>query len=128
MTLKNLLFQIPAIALAILVLVLCITPLQEMNVSLKMSDKLAHLLAFFPISFSILWGWGQANERVPGKPLMMTAVVLASLWGGLIELVQHYFIPTRQGDVFDFLADLAGAIIGLALYVGCRKTPLRKLM
>ena len=40
---------------------------------------------------------------------------LVSLYGGLMELLQHYCTLTRSGDWLDLLADILGALIGVLL-------------
>ena len=37
------------------------------------------------------------------------------LYGGLIEIIQEYFVSSRAGDVVDFLADLVGIIMAFAI-------------
>ena len=33
------------------------------------------------------------------------------------ELIQHFVLPHRDGDVFDVLADLSGVVLGVLAYV-----------
>lgn len=50
--------------------------------------------------YILLWGW-----------------TLAILWGGLMELFQKYFTLYRAADWFDFLANTAGATVGIIIGV-----------
>ena len=36
------------------------------------------------------------------------------------ELVQHFLLPNRSGDVWDAVADLSGVVLGVTLVVVCR--------
>ena len=119
---RHIVFQVPAILLALVVLYLCITPIDVSPISFKFSDKVAHLMAFGPISFAILWGIGRALQSQPSSRSWWLAFALAAFWGGMIELVQHYLIPTRQGDIMDFVADVAGVGLGLLAYLALRRT------
>lgn len=53
--------------------------------------------------------------RVEMCKLMLGAFLLPVLYGGLIELVQHYYFPPRIGDWYDFLADLLGSLAALPI-------------
>jgi len=39
-------------------------------------------------------------------------ILFPILYGGLLEILQHYFFPPRTGDWFDFLANAIGVLIG----------------
>jgi len=126
--LRAALFQLPALLLAMLVLYVCIIPIDVSAVSFQFSDKVAHVLAFAPIAFAVLWGFGKAfgYTNLTTNHLVF-ALLFAWLWGGMIELLQHYLIATRQGDWFDFLADGVGAAVGVLLYHLLARTQLKRL-
>ncbi|WP_333607784.1 VanZ family protein [Arsukibacterium sp.] len=63
-------------------------------------DKLAHFGIFAVLAWLTWKGF---------RPPFYWAVAILSLYGGLIELAQHYF-TRRQGDVWDWLADIAGVL------------------
>lgn len=46
---------------------------------------------------------------------------LVSLYGGLMELLQHYCTLTRSGEWIDLLADFIGALIGVVLVFVIKK-------
>ncbi len=69
-------------------------------------DKSNHLLAFASLAFASAWArWPQ-----PRKWPVLFAVVLA--YGGAIEIAQS-FLPPREADVLDLLADSLGILLGL---------------
>ena len=47
---------------------------------------------------------------------------LVSLYGGLMELLQHYCTLTRSGEWIDLLADFIGALIGVVLVFVIKKS------
>lgn len=70
------------------------------------ADKLVHFLMYAALAAAATW-----EMRKDGKNLLFTAlgaVVLASAYGGALELIQPYF-PPRTCDLLDFIADAAGA-------------------
>ena len=113
---------VPAVLWAIIMLTVSSVPyLSTPSIGFDFEDKFAHsgeyavfgiLLAF---GFSRLnWGW---------KKVLLISVAVAAVFGILDELHQ-VLIPGRQADVFDILADMAGAIgaIGIYLAIIRRKT------
>ncbi|HDZ88316.1 MAG TPA: hypothetical protein ENH38_06830 [Nitrospirae bacterium] len=52
----------------------------------------------------------------------MLAVVLSSVYGFFIEVVQ-YFIPWRSFSMRDFAADVAGAVILSAIFIMISRRP-----
>jgi len=70
-----------------------------------MFDKVLH---FFEYGiFGFLLYFALAGERWEGKPLL-PAFMIGSIYG-ISDEFHQYFVPTRECDVFDFLADAAGS-------------------
>ncbi|MEU8222127.1 VanZ family protein [Kribbella sp. NPDC048915] len=72
------------------------------NVGLPQIDKVAHLFLFAAVAFT------GTKAGVPVRWLLGALVAHAAV----SELVQHWFLPRRDGDPFDSLADLAGVALG----------------
>lgn len=72
------------------------------QVGIPQVDKLAHCFLFASVAFLGL------KVRIPARWLLAVLVANAIV----SELVQHYLLPQRDGDVFDSLADLAGVALG----------------
>ncbi len=81
-------------------------------------DKIVHLFIFGIQSFLILWGYRTdyfANKN--RKILAVTAIVLTAFYGLLTEVLQRYVFIGRSGNVYDFLADTVGALLGWSLFL-----------
>ncbi|NDW09106.1 VanZ family protein [Dysgonomonas sp. 520] len=90
-------------------------------------DKLVHFCMYFGLSgaaaVNYIWNKkGQANVY----KLIIGAFLLPVIYGGLIELVQHYYFPPRAGDWYDFMADTLGSIAALPIAFYFRKYLLKK--
>ena len=72
------------------------------HVGIPQVDKIAHFFLFASVAFLGL------KIRLPARWLLGALVANAIV----SELVQHYLLPQRDGDVFDALADLAGVAVG----------------
>lgn len=74
---------------------------------------------FAGLAFSILIGFRKtfANETRKNKNiLLLSALIISILFGGLTELLQKYVFIGRYGSVFDFFADAIGCVIGVLLF------------
>ena len=81
-------------------------------------DKLVHLFIFGIFSFLILWGYrAQYFERKNRYLLASIAVIVSALYGLITEILQRYVFIGRSGNVYDFLADTVGALIGWGLFI-----------
>lgn len=68
-------------------------------------DKVVHLALFAAVT------WLGLRCGLP--PTWVVALML--MQAALSELVQHWWLPQRGGDWWDFVADVAGIALGLAL-------------
>ena len=102
------------ISVLIIILILCFLPGNTAN---KMSvfyfpyfDKIVHFVMYFIFSF-VLFVDLTNNTRLQKKQIFLIILLLSFIIGGIIELIQNYFIPMRSGDWFDLLADLTGSLM-----------------
>ena len=81
------------------------------------SDKLAHAAVFGLLA--ALWYWARRGTDGAGRAAA-TAVALAVLWGAIDEAHQS-FVPGRTADLFDLLADAAGAVLAALACLGASR-------
>ena len=70
-------------------------------------DKLVHVSIFFAPVLALLMMGIRARW----------ALGILALHAPVSELIQHFFLAHRSGDVFDALADLSGVGLGWFVYV-----------
>ncbi len=104
----------------LVVLYLCLVPQPVKSAGLldfPGADKVVHFLMFFAIAASYLFDFGKTamppGRLGRGKAIAVTAVAIAL--GGAIEVAQELMGLGRSMDIFDFLADAAGAVCAMAL-------------
>lgn len=88
-------------------------PEESSFLSIPHFDKWVHLGIF--ALFVILWCWALSlnkNRRNLARSFIWITLG-AIVFGYLMELVQKYLVPNRDYDLWDVVADSAGAIIGL---------------
>jgi VanZ family protein len=76
-------------------------------------DKVQHLLAFAALAAaSGFWVPGSRWRSRPGLSFLMVAV-LVSVYG-LVDEVHQFFVPGRDCNIWDWIADTLGAFLGTA--------------
>jgi len=72
------------------------------------SDKLLHMLAYMPLAFLL---YGSLTRSGLKKYVFIIAFLAAGLYGITDEFHQS-FVPGRDTDLLDLVADFTGAFIG----------------
>jgi VanZ family protein len=118
---------------ALLILILCGIPGKDIPhisfLELLSFDKLVHAGIFFVLVLLAIRGFLlqstitflQANARV-------LAVVFCIVYGGLLEIMQGTLFQERSADVFDFIANSFGVIVGLMMYTNIENKILKHLI
>lgn len=80
-------------------------------------DKWVHAGIFFILQLLLSRGFGFQQQfmflhRYPKS----SAFVLSVFYGGVLELLQDAVFEERSADVYDFIANSFGALMGLLLY------------
>ena len=110
-----------ALVWAAFILVLCILPAREIpDVKLINADKAVHVLVYVLLGFLTFRGFSQQTAFPSLRCFAVSwSFFYCTLYGGLLELVQHYFVPDRLGDWYDFAANTAGTI-GVSVFCAIR--------
>lgn len=69
---------------------------------------IGHFTMFGLLALFVWWGLGM-NARLLNRERTIYAIVIATLYGVLDEIHQH-FVPGRHPDVLDVLTDFIGAV------------------
>lgn len=87
--------------------------------SFSFADKVAHFCLFAVLAACWTPWFFPGFRRAPGKNvkarlrIMLACAALASLYG-IVDEVHQYFVPGRSCDIFDWIADSLGAVLGSA--------------
>jgi len=105
----------PAILWTLVIFILLALPgtmlPSEGNFKIPNFDKYVHVSIFclFVLLWSIYYG---AKPDTKNGHIFFVIFIIACLYGTAMEFVQKYFIPFRDFDLYDILADVVGACIG----------------
>lgn len=79
-------------------------------------DKILHFTAYALLGFLFFRALGTLALRKRPRLTALLSIMAASLYG-LSDEIHQYFVPLRDADVFDWLADVIGSICGVLLYL-----------
>ncbi|MDP4128728.1 MAG: VanZ family protein [Bacteroidota bacterium] len=108
----------PAILWTLIIFILLALPgtmlPSEGNFKIPNFDKYVHISIFclFVLLWSIYYG---TKPHTKNRHIFFVIFIAACLYGTAMEFVQKYFIPFRDFDLYDILADVVGACIGYLL-------------
>lgn len=74
------------------------------------ADKVVHAVMFGALAVTILWDASRRSHNVSVCRYAM-AVAVSSALGYIIEVLQDNMGMGRSGDMVDWLADVAGAVV-----------------
>ena len=76
-------------------------------------DKWIHFCMYLGLGFVTCWSLDMRGKRMPSLNMLLAGVFA---WGVLMEILQRLMSNGRGMDVWDMLANLAGAVAGLIVY------------
>jgi VanZ family protein len=93
------------VAVVLLSLVVLFTPRAPSEQGIPNLDKVVHATLFALLAATTWWRFGAAR----------VGLIAVIAYGGLSEIIQWRTLANRDGDVRDFAADAAGALLGWLL-------------
>ena len=104
----------------LVILVLCATPGKDIPhisfLELLAFDKWVHAGIFFILVLLMIRGFRLQLEGWFFSNAMFFTLVVSIAYGGILELLQGAVFEDRSADVYDFIANSFGAIVGVVLY------------
>ena len=83
------------------------------------SDKVLHGIMYALLAIG--WIVPAAFQRVAKLPTYALILVSVTVYGGVMEILQHCCTVSRSGEMADLYADFLGALIGLILIALCQR-------
>ena len=118
---------------ALLILVLCGIPGRDIPhisfLELLSIDKFVHAGIFFVlIVFTIRGFLLQTTFHKIQQSSKIISLLICVAYGGALELMQDAIFEERSADIYDFIANSFGCIVGLLLYTWAEKKILIKFI
>ena len=80
-------------------------------------DKLGHVIAYAGLTFVVSMGMRHARVRA-SLPVRLTGPIVFVAIYGLFDVIHQREVPGRTGDVRDWFANIAGAVLAQAIIYG----------
>jgi glycopeptide antibiotics resistance protein len=118
---------------ALIILVLCGIPGRDIPhisfLEILNFDKFVHAGIFFVLILLTVRGFLlQTNFIKLQQSAKLIAFIICVVFGGSLEILQGTLFEGRTADVFDFVANSFGAILGLLMYNWVEKMFLERLI
>jgi len=105
----------PALAYMALIWWLSSIPIELPLPSIPWRDKVAHVIEYGILGILVARAVRGTWPTLGSARALLLAVAITAGWGYLDE-VHQAFVPGRDANAFDLLADVIGALLGTALY------------
>jgi len=109
---------VKSIIWGIIILLSCTIPGNKISkvtlLELKHIDKFLHFLMYFIFSLILYLDLRKYINSLKNKYFGYLYIFFISLvWGIIIELIQYYILPNREGSVADIMANIGGMLTGI---------------
>ncbi len=113
---KNLLYHwLPLIGYCLFIFIQSAHPLPDLIPQRPLFDKLLHFLAYFILGILFFRAYRTLSVKISHNILIFISISSSILYGISDEIHQH-FVPLRQADLMDVLADALGSVFGILIY------------
>jgi len=101
------------------ILIGCLLPGRDLpDVAINISDKAIHFTIYFLLSIFTYYGWIKQNSFYAlHRNTILKIVFLTSIYGFIVEILQHILTTDRYFDLYDALANSTGAIAGCMICI-----------
>ena len=118
---------------ALLILILCGIPGRDIPhisfLEMLSFDKFVHASIFMILLLLTARGFLlQSSFGALKRRPKLAAFILCVSYGGLLEVMQGTLFEERSADIYDFIANSFGCIIGILLYRFSERTVLSKMI
>ena len=101
-------------AIIAIVIVLSLAPIPEMPKlpDIGLMDKWVHFIMYGGMCLVIWWEYLRQHKTIDSLHVIIGAIVLPALLGGVLEIMQEWLTTYRSGDWLDLTANCIGVGLG----------------
>ena len=101
---------------AIVIFIVSIVPADDITIDSDMliphADKVVHIMMYFILQVAIM---RKRRNGLEGKNKVIIFILVTG-YGVFIELFQGYFLADRFFEIYDIIANITGALMGILLF------------
>ena len=101
---------IPAVIITVGIIIISLWENPQLPPTIAVSDKWIHGLMYAVMAMAWL-------APICSYKNAIWIILSTTVFGGVMELLQHYCTTTRSGEWLDLLADFIGALVGALIIV-----------
>lgn len=90
-------------------------------------DKVVHLFIFSVYAYLLLIGFSKHNSKKLREHPVLISFVIGMIIAIFTEVMQGFVIHGRNGNIYDFIADMLGWLLGYALWHFTRRNDKKNL-
>ena len=79
-------------------------------------DKVGHLVFYGILTFLIAYGFYKVKNQFINKKTLFIALIISSVYGICMEIMQYSFFPNRYFEILDIIANISGSIVGILFF------------
>ena len=110
-----LIYWLPLIGYCLLIFIQSAYPSTDLIPQPFLFDKFLHIVAYFILGILFFRSYRTILIKISHNTLILISISSSILYGISDEIHQH-FVPLRQADLMDVLADALGSILGVLMY------------
>ncbi len=119
-------YNVVSLLWALLILILCLLPGKDIpSLQIFEFDKLVHFLIYLLLALLMYYGWvKQKSYASLHRNTLVKILIITFIYGFAVEVIQELCTADRHFDIYDALANAAGAVAGsfLCIYLKPRLT------
>ncbi|MFA4851953.1 MAG: VanZ family protein [Bacteroidales bacterium] len=114
-------YNLPGIVWSLIILILLGLPNNDLPdisfLNIPYFDKIVHIFLFLVFVFLLAYGFAKQNRfNILHQKFLLLSLLTGVIYGGLTEILQEVVFIERTSGFFDFIADVAGCLIGLLFF------------
>jgi VanZ family protein len=122
----RLILSLPAVLIALTIFLLSHTPHPEFpKIGIVWEDKIAHLIAYFVFGISLILFIITNHKNIHFKSIVIVTLSFGAFYG-LSDEFHQYFIPGRDVEFLDWVADTVGISLSLLFINILKKNIIRR--
>lgn len=115
---------IPAVLITVGIAIVSLIESPYVPQELSTKDKLLHGLMYTFLAIAWMIPVDRSTQQSVFSIQLLAGIIVGisvTLYGALMEILQHYCTVTRSGEWQDILADFIGAIVGVLIIILWRR-------
>ena len=105
-------YYLPVVIWAVRMMIVSSIPnLGPQPLNFTFGDKIEHFIEYAILGFLL----SLALFKTRSRPIMLSAIAICAAYG-IIDELHQLFVPGRDADPFDALADIIGSAAGVGIY------------